>query len=185
MKQSFSLFLILFLLSIAAHRTLFKNAFKEHSKNNPLVRIQGLLQSKFKPGAWLEFARKKHCSKHYVWHIDAKNEKVLLSRIHKAFVNSDHIPQKPQKTIYGWKVEGLRYTKRWGWLDVGTLKIYTQEKDHGKVKVEAFSVSTGVVPASVFLAPILNILFFWVPFFDFGVNDKHLSMIELSLKLLD
>ena len=65
------------------------------------------------------------------------------------------------------------YTKA-GWLDVLTVRVTPCE---GGVEVHLKSVSMGLLPMSVPLAPLLNVLFCAAPFFDNFFNAKRCRLV--------
>eukprot|EP00127_Corallochytrium_limacisporum_P005447 Clim_evm16s205 gene=Clim_evmTU16s205 len=69
------------------------------------------------------------------------------------------------------------------WLDVCQIHVEPNEGQNG-VLVVAKSGSTGIVPLAVPLAPLLNILLFWAPFLDHGMNKRHIKAIQANISKL-
>lgn len=68
------------------------------------------------------------------------------------------------------------FTERLRWLDV--IEVRFEVSSDGGVTADAYSFSAGVCPASGFLALLVSILLFWIPFGDFGQNRIHLRTLR-------
>ncbi|XP_066927439.1 uncharacterized protein [Clytia hemisphaerica] len=67
------------------------------------------------------------------------------------------------------------------WLDVVELEI--RPGQHSGAEVEAHSFSTGVFPICFPLAFVINVLLFFVPFYDWGQNHARLEKIRTFCKI--
>ena len=74
----------------------------------------------------------------------------------------------------------LFFRTKLGWLDVVDVEV--QSWDDSSNIVTLTSSSTSWVPAVIPLAPVLGILFFWIPFFDHGANLRHLKLLHEDLE---
>jgi len=77
------------------------------------------------------------------------------------------------------------FTHNRQWLDCCELLVESAEEEEegaDEVFVSVRSFSAAVVPAAAPLAPLLSILFFWIPFGDLGQNKLHLRALRLLLK---
>ncbi|GAB5372273.1 hypothetical protein AAMO2058_001650900 [Amorphochlora amoebiformis] len=71
------------------------------------------------------------------------------------------------------------FTGSASWLNVIDIVVTKNPSlEQGGCLVRAHANSTGVLPVSVPLAPVLNVALFWIPFFDGGANKANIMEIE-------
>merc|ERR1712157_357868 len=94
-----------------------------------------------------------------------KNTADHLIIIREAVENSRLIIYQQKMTKYGFLISAYNFTKA-GWLDVVSLEIYLSDKDSTNITIKATGGSTGFLPLSIPLAPLLNCVLCWWPFSD-------------------
>ena len=101
--------------------------------------------------------------------------------MHEAMRRSNLSPATVTQTDKGYIIEAWYLTKGAAWLDVVTV---TMDIEQSTIKARGIGESTGVLPMTVPLAPILNIFLCWFPFDDWGNNKRYLTHIQRNLQTL-
>ena len=129
---------------------------------------------------------------------------ITLLLITEALEQSGLMVQPYNITNYGFDIKAYAYTRVCAWLDVITLKVYVNEKKNNgpnnlssekknvnsknglkiDISIEASSGSTGLAPLWMPCAPIISIIFFWLPFGDAGNNDAYLNTLFKNVEKL-
>ena len=160
---------------------LYSSVTQKASATNLIVVKQSRLQAYLRPGTWISAIRKPHQGKKRVWEFLPENKDMLEKILTETLDLVNYQVQAVKQTKKGYEIEGWYLTPKWGWLDIITLKVDTQPSDSANLRVEASSVSTGLFPLSILFAPVLNCLFFFIPFLDYGLNDRCLDKVEKEL----
>ncbi|EDQ88005.1 uncharacterized protein MONBRDRAFT_33039 [Monosiga brevicollis MX1] len=133
---------------------------------------QSDLQVNLRPSMWIPKLRDIHCHKisgvisgHEAHEVMAALEAATRSLTDKFQLRPS---QKQGTTFY----RVYAYTKV-EWLDVLEFRLRKTGDTTLRIEVEGFS--SGVVPVSVPLAPLLNSAFCWLPFKDHGFNKRRVE----------
>jgi len=77
-------------------------------------------------------------------------------------------------------LKAYAFTDGCGWLDVVTLEGTCQ--DSSQVTIKGKGESTGFLPLMIPLSPILNCLLCWMPFQDWGNNQRYLNDVWTRIR---
>ncbi|KAL3858207.1 hypothetical protein ACJMK2_012809 [Sinanodonta woodiana] len=139
--------------------------------------LQSPIQALVKPAMWLPFLRKCH-SYSETWKIDASPDEFTTSVLNalRCLIEMDDVGSYYDVHTVETEDGFIRiFVLTWAeWLDVIEIK-----RTGNKVKVSSFS--TGLLPLCIPFACLLNCVFFWVPFFDFGFNKTRLEKLREAM----
>ena len=165
---------------------------------NPIIQAQADIQAGLKPAGWIPNVRKFHGADEQTWNLklnnldekDGTNDKIM-DIIQESTKKSGYLLQPLKVSQTGFILDAYVITRLIGWLDVITLKICFNKgtellnNDKKEIKIIANSESTGFIPLIIPFAPILNILFCWVPFLDGRKNNtRYLKRIRKNIEQL-
>mmetsp|Transcript_11414 Transcript_11414/g.28885 ORF Transcript_11414/g.28885 Transcript_11414/m.28885 type:complete len:162 (+) Transcript_11414:233-718(+) len=144
-----------------------------------LSRFQSPMQAAMAPGAWLPGFRRWHYlneerglgkgtkEEYYEMYAKALKDTQGKELFEKMELTEDASAHELKLRLWTNKSE---------WLDV--YKFRFAANDAGDVAMHVWAASTGLVPTSVPLAPVLNIVLCWVPFEDHGYLRKRMKILE-------
>lgn len=142
---------------------------------------QSPIQAAIRPAVWLPGIRSLH-SKKETWIIPDATPEVCLENLVSAVAllgerEKIHIHKvRPNRNF----VQIYSYTE-FEWLDI--VEIEFQPGQERGTLGKAHSFSTGVLPLMIPLAFLLNMVFFFVPFYDNNFNTMRLERIRCAMKL--
>lgn len=142
---------------------------------------QSPIQAAIRPAVWLPGIRNLH-SKKETWIIPDATPEVCLENLVSAVAllgerEKMHIHKvRPNRNF----VQIYSYTE-FEWLDI--VEIEFQPGQERGTLGKAHSFSTGVLPLMIPLAFLLNMVFFFVPFYDNNFNTMRLERIRCAMKL--
>lgn len=142
---------------------------------------QSPIQAAIRPAVWLPGIRKLH-SKKETWIIPDATPEVCLENLVSAVAllgerEKMHIHKvRPNRNF----VQIYSYTE-FEWLDI--VEIEFQPGQERGTLGKAHSFSTGVLPLMIPLAFLLNMVFFFVPFYDNNFNTMRLERIRCAMKV--
>ncbi|KAK7475042.1 hypothetical protein BaRGS_00033723 [Batillaria attramentaria] len=146
------------------------------SRATPCSRAQAPLQSCLRPAMWFPGINRLH-SHTEVWRTDTSTPQQNIESIQRALMKVIE-NDKTRSDFYINKVESyflqIFVFTRAEWLDVIEMHF-----EHDKIKIFAFS--SGFLPLFLPGACLLNVVFFWVPFLDWGMNEKRLRWLQSQL----
>lgn len=150
--------------------------------------IQIAKQERLSPAQWIPYIRDLHrCEMDFGAFQLSKFDDVkldVLSALKRSGCientrKRDNVLQRGTKPDY--HLNGYYITPKLGWLDAVYLDVTIDEKQ-GICHIYGLKTSTGFVPVAVPFSPLLNVLLFWIPFYDGGYNKKHLQSIRDALE---
>lgn len=136
--------------------------------------LQASLQAMLRPAMWLPGVRNLHCHK-VTWQSDRPQLDVLA-----ALVNAVQQIKATDDTGAFYDIHKVDKDKfflrvfcftRAEWLDVVEIEVL-------KDQIEAKSFSSGLFPLIIPFAFLLNLVFFWVPFYDNKFNQNRLDLFK-------
>ncbi|KAL4223255.1 hypothetical protein ACF0H5_016727 [Mactra antiquata] len=141
--------------------------------------LQAPVQALIKPSMWLPCIHRLHSCKE-TWKTDCN-----LKEFREAVISTVYKIIASQESTEFWDFHEVRedgtffriFTfTRAEWLDVIEIKYI---EGH----YEVCSYSSGVLPLIIPFACILNIVFFFVPFLDQGLNQRRLQRLKDALSI--
>ena len=155
--------------------------------NNPLILLQAKIQAFIKPGTWIPCASCVHKAKPRKWNFSLNNSnnniELMVSIVTQSLEESGLMVQPYIEKNYGFEIKAFAFTRICAWLDIVTLKVKCKNNINN-VEIDAISESTGLAPLWMPCAPLINIIFFWVPFYDNGNNDVYLNQTYKHIQTL-
>lgn len=146
-------------------------------KPNFYLSLQADIQNKLQPAGWLTFNFNFH-SEEAEWTFDPSVTKEEAFRAVTEAGNS-------LNTFYLRSADGdaivFDYmTPTAKWMDQVCIELVSNEGSSCKAIV--LCKSTGILPLSIPFAPILNAIFFWIPFGDNGKNAQENSILQKKVE---
>ena len=151
------------------------------NESNPLIQIQSGLQASLKPAQWIPKIRDIHRYEMDLGEYSLNNTKDIIYDIRLSMEQSELIPHKIIQTSNGYIMEAYYYTPSTAWLDVVTLNMIIN-KQNQSITINGIGESTGILPLTIPMAPILNMILCWAPFDDWGNNRRYLVDIQRNIQ---
>jgi hypothetical protein len=136
------------------------------------IQFQAGLQRMFQPGTWIPALKKLH-SEEVEYTFDPT---MTVESIKDAIVVA---AQRETKDCFPrlWNGNSLQidvFTPGAKWLDVITITLFGSSSSANKgYSAKVVCNSTGFLPMSIPLAPVLNLFLFWMPFGDNGQSARQ------------
>lgn len=142
---------------------------------------QSPIQGALRPAMWIPGIRNLHC-RNETWVIPEATPEVCLEHVISAVAilsekEKMHINKvRPGRNF----VQIFSYTE-YEWLDI--VEIEFQPGQERGTLAKARSFSTGLLPLMIPFAFLLNMIFFFAPFYDNKFNKMRLERIRQHMKL--
>mmetsp|Transcript_41910 Transcript_41910/g.68995 ORF Transcript_41910/g.68995 Transcript_41910/m.68995 type:complete len:189 (-) Transcript_41910:223-789(-) len=160
-----------------------KVLFLNDNPSNPIISIQAKYQALLKPAQWIPIIRDFHRHEMQIgtYHVKEDNdESTLLADIKSMLESNDLLPQSVENATDAYIIQSFYFTPTAAWLDTVTLTLRMDRKQH-TMSVYGEGESTGFLPVSIPMAPLINIVCCWFPFLDVGNNERYLQAIQQSM----
>mmetsp|Transcript_5654 Transcript_5654/g.7759 ORF Transcript_5654/g.7759 Transcript_5654/m.7759 type:complete len:170 (-) Transcript_5654:19-528(-) len=140
------------------------------------ISLQGNIQSKLRPGSWLPGIRNPH-SEEVEWKFpESTSKETAMNAVSEAATSLDNFLErsndKESRTIV---IDTFTKAK---WMDQVVLKFKEDGSDGGELKAQVECCATGFFPLIVPLAPLLNIIFCFIPFGDGGNCARTMKILQ-------
>ena len=140
---------------------------------------QAPIQAFIRPGVWIPGVKNLHSFRER-WIIESATPDECLEDVTQAIEKVDtgehlvtHKVNKERQFI-----QIFSFTAA-SWLDVVEIRFHATSE--GRTEGEAYSFSSGVLPACCPLSFVFNVIFCWVPFWDHNFNERRLRELKKAM----
>jgi len=142
-----------------------------------LTRWQSGLQGALQPGRWVPGLRTPHIYEE-TWRANSTPSVCLLATV-RAAKQLRRTVKCQVKTMSEWSDQASAtlyfFTEKLSWMDVVDVSLTPCD---GSTLITLRSCSSGLLPASFPLAPLLNACLFFIPFYDLDQNRSWIRCLK-------